>query len=167
MIKEEYGGGEQIAPDIYRTTPHNNEVSLSQEDHKFLEIMSCTAHKSSQGNWEMPLPFHKSNVAIPNNRSQAVSHLYGLLRSFKRNAQLERDYFVFMGKILEPGHAAQVPPDELKTANGSRQVWYRPHFAVYHLRKPNQVPVVFDSSAEFHGVSLNKELLNSCQIQTK
>lgn len=160
VIKEEYAAGKQIAPDVYRTTPHDNEVSLSQEDHKFLEIMSRTAHKNSQGKWEMPLPFRKSDVVIPNNRSQAVNRVNGLLRSFKRNAQLERDYFAFMGKILERGHAAQVPPDELGAANGSRQVWYLPHFAVYHPRKPDQIRVVFDSSAEFHGVSLNKELLS-------
>ena len=61
--------------------PHDNEVSLSQEDHQFLEITSHTAHKNSQGNWEMPLPFRKSDVNIPNNRSQAVNRLDGLLRS--------------------------------------------------------------------------------------
>ena len=160
VIKEEYAGGEQIAPNVYRTTPHDNETSFSQEDHKFLEIMSRTAHKNSQGNWEMLLPFHKSDVVMPNNRSQAVNRLNGLLCSFKRNTHLERDYLAFMGKILERGHETQVPPDQLRPADGSRQVWYLPHFAVYHPRKPDQIRVVFYSSAECHGMSLNKELLS-------
>ena len=38
-------------------------------------------------------------------------------------------------------------------------VWYLPHFGVYHPRKPDQIHVVFNLSAEFQGVSLNKELL--------
>lgn len=33
------------------------------------------------------------------------------------------------------------------------------HFGVYHPRKPDQILMVFNSSAEFQGVSLNKELL--------
>ena len=37
---------------------------------------------------------------------------------------------------------------------------YLPYFGVYHPRKPEKIRVVFDSSAEFHGVSLNKELLS-------
>ena len=45
-----------------------------------------------------------------------------------------------------------------KTRNEGR-IWYLPHFGVYHPRKPDQIRVVFDSSAEFQGVSLNKELL--------
>jgi hypothetical protein len=37
---------------------------------------------------------------------------------------------------------------------------YLLYFGVYHPRKPKKIRVVFDSSAEFHGVSLNKELLS-------
>ena len=39
------------------------------------------------------------------------------------------------------------------------KIWYLPHFGVYHPRKPDQIHAVLDSSAEFQGVSLNKELL--------
>ena len=34
-----------------------------------------------------------------------------------------------------------------------------PHHGVYHPCKPGKIRVVFDCSAEFHGTSLNKELL--------
>lgn len=74
---------------------------------------------------------------------------------------MENDYFQFMGKLLQRGHALPVPPSKLtKTINESGKVWYLPHFGVYHPRKPGKIRVVFDSSAEFHGVSLNKELLS-------
>ena len=37
--------------------------------------------------------------------------------------------------------------------------WYQPHRGVYHPSKPGKIKDVFDCSAEFHGTSLNKELL--------
>ena len=87
-----------------------------------------------------------------------------------------------MGKVFERGHAVPVPKYELLTPNdhpnrkeplkltesereqvagvrGEGRTLYLPHFGVYHPRKPDQIHVVFDSSAEFPGVSLNKELL--------
>ena len=39
-------------------------------------------------------------------------------------------------------------------------MWYLPHFGVYHPKNPTQIRVVFDSSAEYEGVSLNGELLS-------
>ena len=160
MIKEEYTGGDQIAPGVFRTTPHENEVSLSQEDRRFLDIMKRAAHKNELGNWEMPLPFRSSDITMPNNRSQAAHRINGLFRSFQRKPQLEKDYFAFMGKVVDRGHAAEIPPDRLGVPDREGRVWYLPHFAVYHPRKPEQVRVVFYASAEFHGVSLNKELLS-------
>ena len=167
VVKEEYAGGEEIAPDVYRTTEEDNEVGPSHEDRRFLEVMKKTIHKNEQGNLEMPLPFRSSVASMPNNRSQAVNRLSSLLRSFRRNPQLEKDYFAFMAKILDRGHAARVPTDELSadgeetTATDRRgRIWYLPHFGVYHPRKPGQIRVVFDSSAEFQGVSLNKQLLS-------
>ena len=132
VIKEEYAGGEQIAPDVYCTSPHDNEVGLSQEDRLVLDIMQRMIHKNEDGSWEIPLPFRSNGITMPNNRSQAANLLNSLLRSFKRNPQLVKDYFTFMGKVLHRGHAAQVPPDELGVADGCGQVWYLPHFAVYH-----------------------------------
>ena len=87
-----------------------------------------------------------------------------------------------MGKIFNRGHAVPVPqeellvPDSLQDTNGSNKcdasnkaqtvenrkegkIWYLLHFGVYHPRKPDQICVVFDSSAEFRGLSLNKEPL--------
>ena len=94
----------------------------------------------------------------------------------------KEDYFQFMSNIFDRGHAVPVPqeemlvPDSLQETNGSNKhdtsnqaqmvenrnegkIWYLPHFRVYHPRKPDQIHFVFDTSAEFQGVSLNKELL--------
>ena len=37
--------------------------------------------------------------------------------------------------------------------------WYLPHHRVYHHCKPGKITIAFDCGAEFHGTSLNKELL--------
>ena len=62
-----------------------------------------------------------------------------------------------MEKIFDRLHASAVPADELTTSPG--KVWYRPHFDIYHPKKPDQVRVVFDCSAVFNNESLNKNLL--------
>ena len=87
-----------------------------------------------------------------------------------------------MGKVFKHGHAVPVPQDELLTPNNNPNrkeplkhakleqkqaagvedkgcTWHLPHFGVYHPRNPDQIHVMFDSSAKLQGVSLNKELL--------
>ena len=145
--------------DVFRTTSHDNEQSMSVEDRRFIEIMETGIHKNKFGNWEMPLPLRKNNVTFPNNRGQVASRMNNLLLSFKRKPQMEKDYFQFMQKLLKRGHAIPVPLNKgTKATHEPGNVWYLPHFGVYHPRKPDKIRVVFDSSAEFHGVSLNKEL---------
>ena len=96
---------------------------------------------------------------MPNNYAQASSRLKGLLRTRNKKPQMQRDYFAFLEKIFERGHASPVPLEDTREKAGSGQVWYLLHFGVYHPKKPTQIRVVFDSSAEYNGVSLNKELL--------
>ena len=111
-------------------------------------------------------------MTMPNNRVQALNRLNGLLRTFKRKPGMQSDYLRFMSDVIDRGHAeivpieksseSPIPPPAVTTEskeNAPANVWYLPHFGVYHPRKPDQIRVVFDSSCEFHGVSLNKELL--------
>ena len=72
---------------------------------------------------------------------------------------MAKDYVEFMGTIIGKGHASPVPIGEL-TGPQSGRVWYLPHLKVYHPKKPTQIRVVFDSWAEYEGVSLNGELLS-------
>ena len=180
-VKDKYTEKEEIGTDIFRTTPEANMLSMSQNNPYFMQIMNAGTHKNHGGNWEMPLPFRTPNIAMPNNHPLAVNRLNGLLRTFKRKPKMKEDYFQFMSKIFNCGHAVPVPQEELSVpvglqeTNGSNKrdtsnqaqtvenrngkTWYLPHFGVYQPRKPDQIRVVFDLSAEFQGVSLNKELL--------
>ena len=60
-----------------------------------------------------------------------------------------------MDNILKKEHAERAP--DLK--NGE-EAWYLPLFGVYHPKKRDKIRVVFDSSTEFHGCSLNKVLMS-------
>ena len=139
--------------------------------------------KNQQGNREMSIPFCLSTTLIPNKWPSSVNPLNGLICTLNRKSKMKEDYFQFMGKVCKCGHAVPAPEDELlppyipKGKNhwnapnwtGSREqaagdgnkgrVWYLSHFGVYHPRKPDQILTVFNSSEEFQGVLLNKELL--------
>ena len=156
---EGYRGNSIIPGSVYQVTANDNDVGLSVEDCRFIEIMERSTRKNKHGNWEMPLPFRLPNVVMPNNRSYAAKRLNGLLRTLKRKPQMQKDYVEFMGKILDKAHAVRVPPEEIPAGKGNGNVWYLPHFGVYHPKKPDQIRVVFDSSAEYQGTSLNGELL--------
>ena len=155
----ESSDAKNTAEDVYRVTQNDNDVGLSIEDRRFMVIMEKGIHKNKFGNWEMPLPFRSQNVSMPNNRGYAVKRLNGLLRTFKRKPQMEKDYVEFMLKMLDKGHAVPVPDEEISPSEHSGRIWYLPHFGVYHPKKPEQIRVVFDSSAEYQGKSLNRELL--------
>lgn len=66
-----------------------------------------------------------------------------------------RDHFLsFMEKIFQNDHAEIAPP-----LREEEERWYLPTFGVHHPKKPGQIWVVFDSSAQYEGVSLNDVLL--------
>ncbi len=64
-------------------------------------------------------------------------------------------YIKFMQKMLDNDQAEPAPP-----LNKDKEHWYLPTFGVYHLQKPDQIQVVFDSSAEWDGTSLGDVLLS-------
>lgn len=154
-----YSYAKNIAEDVYRLTQNDSDVGLSIEDRRFMEIMEKGIHKNKLGNWEMPLPFRSQNVSMPNNRCYAVKRFNGLLRTFKHKPQMEKDYVEFMSKMLDKGHAVPVPDEEISPSEHSGSIWYLPHFGVCHPKKPEQIRVVFDSSAEYQGKSPSRELL--------
>ena len=134
-------------------------MTLSIEHRRFINIMENGICKNMQGNWEMPLPFRSHNRPMPNNRGYALKRLNSLLQTLKQKAKMGKDYFDFIAKVPYKGYVVPIPPEEISSRKDTGKVWYLPHFGVYHLKKPDQIRVVFDSLAEYRGVSLNKELL--------
>ena len=126
------------AEDVYRVTQNDNDVGLSIEDRRCMEIMEKGIHKDKLGNWEMPSSFRSQNVSIPNNRGYTVKRLNGLLRTSKRKPQMEKDYVEFMSKMLHKGHAVPVHDEEISSSENCGRISYLPHFGVYHPKKPEQ-----------------------------
>ena len=124
---------------------------MSQEDLKFIEILKNRTELVG-GHYQVPLPFRKDKVNLPNNRSQAEKTSSCLKKRLSRNPQCKQDYVKFMDERIKKRFAR-----ESTTAVEAGKCWYLPHHAVYHPNKPGKIRVVFDLSAEFHGTSINKD----------
>ena len=112
----DYAAG--LEKDIFYSNPNDNDVSLSVEDRKFIDIMESEIHKNDQGNSEMPLPFRRQDHSMPDNKSQAMQRFRNLVKTLERKPQMKSDYLEFMGKIISKGHASPVPADETQATPG-------------------------------------------------
>ena len=65
------------------------------------------------------------------------------------------DYKDFMFDLIKKGYAEK---SNKEVPEG--RTWYIPHHGVYHSSRPGKIRVVFDCSAEFKEVSLNKNLMS-------
>ena len=139
---------------VFTTDVRDDVPSLSVEDREFLSIMDKEFVLDSDSRWSAPLPFRASRPRLPNNRAQALQRAKGLQVSLSKNPVKKQHFLEFMGKLLVCGHAELAP--ELPA---DAECWYLPIFGVYHPKKPNKIRVVFDSSAQFKGFSLNSVLL--------
>ncbi|XP_026042220.1 uncharacterized protein LOC113033090 [Astatotilapia calliptera] len=164
QVKERYGpehskcaydvedGG--LGCTVFQLTREDNKPASSFEDLAFMAIMKRELKKDASNSWVAPLPFRQPRQHLPDNRQQALNRFSSLKRNLARKPEMSQHFFSFMGKIFENGHAEVAPP---LTPNQER--WYLPIFGVYHPKKPGNIRVVFDSSAQHEGVSLNDVLL--------
>lgn len=139
---------------LFQTTSEDNELAPSIEDRAFLDIMENEFVQDQSNSWVGPLPFRTPRPRLPNNRQQALSRLLGLRRTLRRNPEMNSHFMAFMKELFVNDYAEPVPP----LADG-KECWYLPLFGVYHPHKPEKIRVVFDSSAQYKGVSLNSVLL--------
>ena len=135
----------------------DDDVALSVEDERFLEIVSKGIHMKNGKQFEIPLPLKVENVNFPNNQHVVTKRLMNLKGKLKRNPQMHDDYVHFMNELITKGYAERVPLSELNQADG--KVWFIPHHGVYHPKKPAKIRIVFDCSFRYDNVSLNECLL--------
>ncbi|KAJ8367805.1 hypothetical protein SKAU_G00078330 [Synaphobranchus kaupii] len=133
---------------VFQLTNCDNKNAPSIENIAFIEIMERGLKKDDSNSWVALLPFRMPRRCLPDNRVQALNRLSSLRRSLDRKPEMRQHFFSFMKKIFENNHAEVAPP--LK----KEELWYLPTFGVYHPKKPINIQVVFDSSAQHNGVSL-------------
>ena len=128
-------------------------ANMSQEDLKFKEILK-NGMELVGGHYQVPLPFRKDEINLPNNRSQAEKRFACLNRKLSGNPEFKQDYMKLMNELILKDYAR-----ESTSAIEAGKFWYLPHHGVCHPSKPGKKSVVFDLGAEFHGTSISKALL--------
>lgn len=145
---------ETLGCKVFNETDHDNKPAPSIEDTIFLEIMDQNVYRDTSSNWVAPLPFRVPRPRLSNNREQVFTRFRSLEKSLRRRPKMKDQFLEFMGKIFDNKHAEVAPPLEC-----NEECWYLPTFGVYHPHKPENIRVVFDSSAKYSGTSLNDVLL--------
>ncbi|XP_012819273.2 uncharacterized protein LOC105947440 [Xenopus tropicalis] len=145
---------DHVSHSIFQRTTEDETVAPSLEDLAFMKTMDEGFYRAEDSSWVAPLPFKPQRKQLPNNKEQVLQRFRSLQRSFKVKPDMRQHFFEFMGKVIQNGHAEIAPP-----LNPREECWYLSPFGVYHPKKPQQIRVVFDSSAQCCGVSLNDILL--------
>ncbi|XP_034005864.1 uncharacterized protein LOC117497939 [Trematomus bernacchii] len=144
-----------IGESVFRKTPDDDKPALSVDDKVFLRIMENEVYMDDENHWVAPLPFRFPRKPLPNNREHALQRLSSLQRSFRRRPDMKEHLFDFMQKVID-NHQAEPAPQ----LQHGQECWYLPTFGIYHPQKPGKIRVVFDSSSQYKGVSLNDVLLS-------
>ena len=139
---------------VFKRTKDDDQVAPSIQDATFMKIMDEGLWKDSNNSWVAPLPFKSPRPRLPDNKPQALRRLMSLKRNFDKKPEMREHFLSFMDKMLQNSHAELAPP-----LSEDEERWYLPTFGVYHPKKPKKIRVVFDSSAQYNGVSLNDVLL--------
>ncbi|XP_043958763.1 uncharacterized protein LOC122823332 [Gambusia affinis] len=135
---------------------HEEQMGLSKEDSKFLELTSKTVTLLN-GHYNIALPLRDRDFRMPDNRIIAEQRALSLKKRLIRDKDFHKDYIAFKEDLLSKGYAKRVPITDLERSDG--KVWYIPHHGVYHPTK-GKIRVVFDCAASFQGISLNAQLLS-------
>ena len=151
---------EQLVKQLYNKeheeSLHSNKRGPSLEDKRWEKLVHASA-RLINGHYEIGIPVVDNLTKLPNNRVMAASRLASMGNKLKRNERLASDYKSYMKDMLQNGFVEHVPKESLSRNDG--KIWYLPHHAVQHPRKPNKVRIVFDGAAKFRGISLNDNLL--------
>lgn len=111
--------------------------------------------KNLEGHWTAPLPFQTPRPRLPNNRNAVLNRTRSLVANLNKDKIKQQHFMQFMKGMIDNGHA-----EEAKPLTSDVESWYLPMFGVYHPKKKDKTRVVFDTSAQCMGMSLNKMLMS-------
>ena len=144
----------QLIEDSFDQHPDDEMPGLSQQEQRFMDIVLDNIHINEEGNITLPLPLKKEDQKFPDNKQAILNRTRNTLNRVKRDGQKLQKCLAAMQQHIDANHVEIVPATELKEPQ--EEVWYLPIFPVPQKEKAR---LVFDSSAEFQGTSLNGSLL--------
>ena len=123
-------------------------------------ILSLPIKERRRYHWDVGTgqEFHDIKVSgkmFPDDTSMAEARLKNLKKRFSTDKQYHWDYTRFMKDTVQKGH-----PEKSFQQIQQGKTRFIPHQAIYHPRKPGKTHVIFDWSAEYNGVSINKKLVS-------
>lgn len=146
--------GDHLKSSVFHCTDKDHQPAPSIDDLNFLRIMDTEVYQDSTQNWVAPLPFRTPRERLPNNRDYAMKRLKSVCCTLEKKPDMKEHYMQFMQKMIDSQHAENAP-----VLQEGQESWYLPSFGIYHPKKPEQIRIVFDSSAQYEGISLNSVLL--------
>ena len=123
------------------------------EDSLFERFSSDIVFK--EGRYEVKLPWRDNHPILPSNYQMSLKRLFGLLRRFKSDLSLLKEYNDVITDQLNRGIVEMVKEPNL--SQNHNEVHYIPHHAVIRRDKETtKLRIVFDGSAKENGPSLNE-----------
>ncbi len=148
---------------VFKEYSDDELLGLSQEDVEFNILMSKRMKINKDGKIQAPLPFKGGKDPImPNNRDQVFKRTRRTLMNLKTKPAVLDTCLKSMQKSIDRGHVELVPTDELETKKGMS--FCLPIFVAPAKNGKNH-RLVFDSRAEFEGVSLNSTMQSGPQLE--
>jgi hypothetical protein len=127
--------------------------AISADDSKVIELWDARTSRD-QGHYVIPIPLKNEDV-VSNNRPMAEQRLRSLKWRLSKNTELKSSYDAGMEDMFNKGYAERVPVDEMNVP----RCWYLPHHPVISSSKPGKVRIVLDCAAQWHGLSLNDQVM--------
>ena len=149
--------GELSECNTFARLPDDEQTGLSTEDRQFLSILGDGVTVDPKGFLQMPLPFKSTNPFLPDNHKPVFRRTFSTLARLRDDPKKLQQCLDVMGKYIATGQVERVPEDELSPKTEGK-TWWLPVFPVVHPKK-GKCRLVFDSSAEYKGKSLNSVLL--------
>ena len=148
-----------LQTDAFHQSSDDDTPGLSQDDRKFLDILSTGITITEEGSIELPLPLKSCD--LPSNRIPVLMRTKTTLARLKGQPTKLQSCIESMEKNLKCGYIESVPPEQISSPS-----WCLPIFAVTHPKK-KKVRMVFDASARFSGMSLNDELFQGPDLNNQ
>ena len=112
---------------------YSEEKAMSVSDNNVLKMWESSAVHIDD-HYEMPIPFKKIDLRLPDNKGLAIARLDSLKRKFNKDSSLKQQYIDGMNDLLDKGYAVEATEDPQPG-----RTWYLPHHPVVNPNKENYV----------------------------